>query len=381
MTDSGSSRGTRQIRKALGGIGRWLLALVIVCVIGGCARGPQTNRIQGMMLQPARDAERVGDYERALELYKDVAEDGVVAAQYRVARYYEKGQGTPQNDAEAARWYEAAANAGETRAYAPLARYYENGQGVPKDEVRAHELYVKAAATGHPYAAFKAGQFLEKGRGGMADPVGAARYYQIGAEGGDESAQLALGDLYRKGNGVAADPAAAERWYAEAAKTVKTKATERQRPRPGSPRSALSRGQGPAQGPRGRRQLAQHRRARRLCVGSVPARAAVRAGLRRCSTQPDDGGALLRDGCRTGRVQLDVCARQAVCSRQRRGAGRASGGRALAAKCRRWRGLCLCWAGRSLRQWRRPTEGRCRGDPLVHGGRAPWRCQCDAQAR
>ena len=277
MTEPGASVFSGRIRTALGGLGRWSLALAILCVIGGCARSPQYNRIQGMMFEPAREAERIGDYERAFEIYKDVAEDGVVIAQTKVAQYYEKGQGTPQNYAEAARWYEAAAKAGDPRAYGPLARLYETGNGVPQDDARALQLYLEAAATGTVWANAKVGQFLEKGRGGTADPAAAARYYQIAAEAGDQNAQLALADLYRKGNGIAADPEAAKRWYAEAARRRDRQSGRRRCPRAGSSRPALSRRHGRAEGPRGGAQLAQYRGAQGPPALAVQARAAVRA--------------------------------------------------------------------------------------------------------
>jgi TPR repeat protein len=224
MVGSGLIAVIGQIGIAFGGFGRWMLVLVILAMIGGCARGPQTNRVQSMMLQPAREAERVGNDERAFELYKDVAEDGIVAAQYKLAQFYEKGRGTPQNDAEAARWYEAAATAGETRAYVPLARLYESGRGVPKDETRAHELYLQAVESGDAFAAYNVARFLEKGQNGTPDPEGAGRYYQIAAEVGHDGAQLALADRYSGGDGLAADPEKAEQLYAEAAKTVMAKA-------------------------------------------------------------------------------------------------------------------------------------------------------------
>jgi uncharacterized protein len=219
MVGSESNTLTGQIGIARSGIERWAVALVILSMIGGCARGPQTNRIQSMMLQPARDAEQQGRQERAFELYMDVAEDGVVAAQFKLARFYEKGQGTPQNDAEAARWYEAAAHAGETRAYAPLARLYESGRGVSKDETRAYELYLKAAESGDVSGAYKVAQFLDKGQVGTPDPEAAEHYYLIAAAAGYDGAQLALADRYSEG-----DPEAAERLYTEAAKTVMAKA-------------------------------------------------------------------------------------------------------------------------------------------------------------
>jgi TPR repeat protein len=197
-------------------------------VQSGCATNPLPTNVQNKILEPARTAENAGDYERAMVEYKRVA--GIPLAQFRLGRMYEKGLGTPQDDAQAAHWYQPAADAGYLWAQIALANLYDQGRGVPEDFGAALDLFLKASEfeQSHAYrlkpprppavATYRAGEMIERGRGVQANPAAAAGYYKIAAEAGNPDAQFALAELYRKGEGLAADPTEAERWYAAAAK-------------------------------------------------------------------------------------------------------------------------------------------------------------------
>ncbi len=62
---------------------------------------------------------------------------------------YGNGQGVPQDDAEAARWYRKAAEQGLAKAQYRLGIMYYKGQGVPQDYVQAH-MWFNLAAAGLP---------------------------------------------------------------------------------------------------------------------------------------------------------------------------------------------------------------------------------------
>ena len=49
-------------------------------------------------------AHKVGDYKKALEIFKPLAEQEISKAQYRLGIMYAKGRGVPQDHAEAAKW-------------------------------------------------------------------------------------------------------------------------------------------------------------------------------------------------------------------------------------------------------------------------------------
>src|SRR5258705_383003 len=76
------------------------------------------------------------------------AEKGDAAAQYNLGVMYEKGQGIPQDYAEALKWYRKAADQGLVEAQYQVGLVYANGQGIPQDYAEALKWYRKAAAQG-----------------------------------------------------------------------------------------------------------------------------------------------------------------------------------------------------------------------------------------
>jgi uncharacterized protein len=66
---------------------------------------------------------------------------------------YDNGQGVPQNDAEAMKWYRKAADQGYRDAQFNLASMYASGLGVPQDYVQAHMWRNLAALAGDQEAA------------------------------------------------------------------------------------------------------------------------------------------------------------------------------------------------------------------------------------
>ncbi len=84
---------------------------------------------------------------------RKAAEQGYAKAQYNLGGMYDKGQGVPQDDAEAVKWYRKAAEQGDAEAgrwwrkaaeqgdataQLSLGLMYGMGQGVPQDYVQAH---------------------------------------------------------------------------------------------------------------------------------------------------------------------------------------------------------------------------------------------------
>jgi hypothetical protein len=59
---------------------------------------------------------------------------------------YDDGQGVPQDDKEAARWYRAAAEQGAAGAQFNLGTMYKHGSGVSQDYVQAFMWYSLAAS-------------------------------------------------------------------------------------------------------------------------------------------------------------------------------------------------------------------------------------------
>lgn len=81
------------------------------------------------------------------------AESGDPAAQHRLGRLYERGEGTPQDDFAAVRWFRRAAENGHAEAALDLGWMLANGYGVAKDLPAAYRWIVRAALRGVPGAA------------------------------------------------------------------------------------------------------------------------------------------------------------------------------------------------------------------------------------
>ena len=65
---------------------------------------------------------------------------------------YDTGEGVPQNDAEAVRWYRMAAEQGHAKAQVNLGVMYYTSEGIPKDYVQAYAWFNIAAAQGNETA-------------------------------------------------------------------------------------------------------------------------------------------------------------------------------------------------------------------------------------
>jgi TPR repeat protein len=158
-----------------------------------------------------------GDFTTALQEWQPLAEAGSSTAQYNLAIMYANGEGVPQDDGEAARWYRLAAEQGSVAAQLSLGFIYEAGKGVPRDGLEAIRWYRMAAEQGSAAAQLNLGFMYDEGQDILRDPAEAVRWYRLAAEQGNAAAQLNLGYMYRNGEGVPQDDTEAVRWYRLAA--------------------------------------------------------------------------------------------------------------------------------------------------------------------
>ena len=102
------------------------LILVVACATGAAADS----------YEDALSALQRGDSKLAASLFRPLAEQGDAQAQIKLGWMYEKGQGVPQNDQEAVKWYRKAAGQGNAEAQAFLGAMYF--KAVPPDNVHAY---------------------------------------------------------------------------------------------------------------------------------------------------------------------------------------------------------------------------------------------------
>lgn len=139
-------------------------------------------------------------------------------AQYLLGLCYYWGNGTKQNYDLAFPCFKRAAELGHGTAKDYLGDCYRLGEGTPQDDAEAARWYRDAADHhGNANSALQLGFMYTDGRGVEQDDAKAVHYWRIAAEGGDAAAQNQLGFAYMEGKGVAADRDTALSWFKKAA--------------------------------------------------------------------------------------------------------------------------------------------------------------------
>jgi uncharacterized protein len=164
--------------------------------------------------------------DRAVSACRRLADQGVAGAQYNLGVMYRKGQGVPQDYAEAAKWFRKAAEQGRADAQSNLGIMYANGLGgLPRDFSEALNWFHKAADQGDAIAQGNLADMYENGRGVPRDFTEAASWYRKAAEQRYALAQYKLGLLYTDGRGVPQDYVQAHMWFSLSALDGETEAS------------------------------------------------------------------------------------------------------------------------------------------------------------
>ena len=174
-------------------------------VTGSIATAPATETFE---LPP----EGVGP----LEL-RQAAADGDPRAQFEIGAIYTEGRAVPQDNAEAAKWYERAAAQGFVPAQYRIGNLYEAGQGVDKDFEVAKLWYQRGAEAGNRMAMHNLAALYAGGQLGEQEFESAAQWFAQAAAHGMTDSQFNLGMLYARGLGVEQDFEQSYKWFSLAA--------------------------------------------------------------------------------------------------------------------------------------------------------------------
>ena len=135
-------------------------ASVFVCAVlsAGCVLTPSRMSSQavssGKLREVQQNEKRVALSAAEVSQLQTKAEAGDVAAQLELGKAYLDGNGLPQNDVQAAKWYRQAAELGDAGAQNELGLMYRLGQGVSQNKEEAVRWYSKAAKQGNATAMF-----------------------------------------------------------------------------------------------------------------------------------------------------------------------------------------------------------------------------------
>jgi len=143
----------------------------------------------------------------SLEEIRPLAEQGNALAQYVLGNMYANGEGVPEDDAEAVRWYRLAAEQGDADAQYNLGIVYAFGYGVPEDDAEAvrwwrlaAEQANVAAEQANAMAQFNLGNMYYNGEGVPEDYVLAYMWWNLAAAQGNEGAQEGKDIIERRMN-------------------------------------------------------------------------------------------------------------------------------------------------------------------------------------
>lgn len=152
---------------------------------------------------------QAGNWEKAGSILHFPAEQGEVSAQYTLADILIK-QGKMQAGAH---WMQLAAQQGMPAAQRRLARLYARGDGVVRDDKRAFYWDMKAAQQGDPEAQNNVGAAYSQGRGVAFSAEEAFSWYKRSARQGDIWGQFNLAGAYLAGAGTSVNAGVAYAWY------------------------------------------------------------------------------------------------------------------------------------------------------------------------
>jgi localization factor PodJL len=142
---------------------------------------------------------QTGEKPRAVQMLREAAGRGLVMADYRLAKLYEKGEGVPRDIAAARSWTEKAAIGGNVKAMHDLAVFYAEGDAGPQSYAAAVEWFRQAADLGLVDSQYNLAVLYEQGLGLTQDRAEAAFWFEVAGRAGDQDgarrARAMLSDL------------------------------------------------------------------------------------------------------------------------------------------------------------------------------------------
>jgi localization factor PodJL len=130
-----------------------------------------------------------GAADEGFALMRKAADKGLAAAQHRLAKLYERGEGVPADIAAARQWTERAAMGGNRSAMHDLGVYFARGEGAPLNEAQAYRWFRQAADLGMTNSQYNLGVLYQTGRGVAADQSEALFWFAVASAADDSDAR------------------------------------------------------------------------------------------------------------------------------------------------------------------------------------------------
>lgn len=126
-----------------------------------------------------------GEKRIAAETMRKAADQGLAAAQYRMGKLYERGEGVPRSIKESRKWTKLAAENGNVKAMHDLAVFYAEGDGGEQSFLAGVEWFTRAAEYGLLDSQYNLGVLYEQGLGVSQDQAKAAYWFEVAGRNGD----------------------------------------------------------------------------------------------------------------------------------------------------------------------------------------------------
>jgi uncharacterized protein len=136
--------------------------------------------------EDGKEAFRNQDYDKAIAIWRPLADAGDAHAQARLAELYLGGLGVTQDYDRAFSYASKATDRGIARGEYILGTMYRDGKGVEKDVARAIALFRQAADQDFAWAQYALGLIYFVGEGARKDLVEAYQWIALAAGGRDE---------------------------------------------------------------------------------------------------------------------------------------------------------------------------------------------------
>lgn len=199
------------------------LALTLVVAFGA----PHAYAQVGGGYTQALKLVRSGQWQRAISIFKPLAEEGHAASQFSLGLIYHLGRGVKADVETAYDWYKKAAVQQHPPAMNNIGMMYLNGEYVVQNRDVAFGLF-EMASVEHAQAKDNMGQCYENAWGVERDIVRAINFYRLAGEQGYVLGFFHAAQIFEKGYpGTPKDKDLAVRWYSMAAERNHTKSRKR----------------------------------------------------------------------------------------------------------------------------------------------------------
>ena len=158
-----------------------------------------------------------GNYDLAIELYKQAANKGERSSQKQLAELYRKGEIVEQDYAQAIEWYKRAGKQGDSESLYIIGLIYYYGKGVDIDYKESVKFFKEASMLDHGKAQFMLSSCYYKGHGVIQNPSKTLYWLKKAAANKHEKSMETLGTCYEIGYGVEKDKHKAIYYYSKSA--------------------------------------------------------------------------------------------------------------------------------------------------------------------